>query len=196
MKSVFDYLDEETYLAHHGIKGQKWGIRNGPPYPINNNFRKTLGKSLDEQLSLNAITRNGETISILEDKKTRIARLLAKGSKALNERVLNTKCFTIKTSDRRIGDVQIFQESNESVNGVWLGIDKKYRGKGYAQAALMEVIDECRRRGYKEFTLEVPGNAPDARHIYEKIGFVAGEQITTPDEDFYWGGLTKMRLKL
>lgn len=23
-----------TYLAHHGIKGQKWGVRNGPPYPI------------------------------------------------------------------------------------------------------------------------------------------------------------------
>lgn len=22
------------YLAHHGIKGQKWGVRNGPPYPI------------------------------------------------------------------------------------------------------------------------------------------------------------------
>ncbi len=21
-------------LAHHGVKGQKWGIRNGPPYPI------------------------------------------------------------------------------------------------------------------------------------------------------------------
>ena len=22
------------YLAHHGIKGQKWGKRNGPPYPL------------------------------------------------------------------------------------------------------------------------------------------------------------------
>lgn len=22
------------YLAHHGIQGQKWGVRNGPPYPI------------------------------------------------------------------------------------------------------------------------------------------------------------------
>lgn len=23
------------YLAHHGIKGQKWGEKNGPPYPLN-----------------------------------------------------------------------------------------------------------------------------------------------------------------
>lgn len=22
------------YLKHHGIKGQKWGVKNGPPYPI------------------------------------------------------------------------------------------------------------------------------------------------------------------
>ena len=28
------YLDE--FLAHHGIKGQQWGVRNGPPYPIEN----------------------------------------------------------------------------------------------------------------------------------------------------------------
>lgn len=24
----------KTYLVHHGIKGQEWGIRNGPPYPL------------------------------------------------------------------------------------------------------------------------------------------------------------------
>ena len=24
----------EYYLVHHGIKGQKWGKRNGPPYPL------------------------------------------------------------------------------------------------------------------------------------------------------------------
>ena len=32
-----DYGDNLTYggsLMHHGIKGQSWGVRNGPPYPL------------------------------------------------------------------------------------------------------------------------------------------------------------------
>lgn len=28
------------YLMHHGIKGQKWGVRNGPPYPIEDKVLK------------------------------------------------------------------------------------------------------------------------------------------------------------
>lgn len=27
-------MEDETTLAHHGIKGQKWGVKNGPPYPL------------------------------------------------------------------------------------------------------------------------------------------------------------------
>lgn len=27
MRNVFEYYKEDDYLAHHGIKGQKWGIR-------------------------------------------------------------------------------------------------------------------------------------------------------------------------
>lgn len=25
---------DEDFLAHHGVKGQKWGVRLGPPYPL------------------------------------------------------------------------------------------------------------------------------------------------------------------
>lgn len=31
-------------LYHHGIKGQKWGVRNGPPYPLDSD--KSAGKRL------------------------------------------------------------------------------------------------------------------------------------------------------
>lgn len=31
---------KELYLAHHGIKGQQWGVRNGPPYPIEDKVLK------------------------------------------------------------------------------------------------------------------------------------------------------------
>lgn len=39
-------------LAHHGIKGQKWGVRNGPPYPLDKSSESgkikdiVIGKSL------------------------------------------------------------------------------------------------------------------------------------------------------
>lgn len=26
--------DYRNYISHHGIKGQKWGVRHGPPYPL------------------------------------------------------------------------------------------------------------------------------------------------------------------
>lgn len=29
------YFCDENFLMHHGIKGQKWGIENVPPYPLN-----------------------------------------------------------------------------------------------------------------------------------------------------------------
>lgn len=28
----------ENYLAHHGIKGQRWGVEHGPPYPVKRGF--------------------------------------------------------------------------------------------------------------------------------------------------------------
>lgn len=58
------------WLAHHGIKGQHWGIKNGPPYPIGSEnktlfvsgssktqnkespyYRKSLPKEIKEELN-------------------------------------------------------------------------------------------------------------------------------------------------
>lgn len=53
-----------NYLAHHGIKGQKWGVINGPPYPLGSGdhsasekkagWRKSLDKKKEKQSKNNA----------------------------------------------------------------------------------------------------------------------------------------------
>ena len=35
---------KQNELQHHGIKGQKWGVRNGPPYPIEDKVLKKRNK--------------------------------------------------------------------------------------------------------------------------------------------------------
>ncbi len=34
--------EEMEHLAHHGVKGQKWGVKNGPPYPISQGGKKDV----------------------------------------------------------------------------------------------------------------------------------------------------------
>lgn len=60
--------NKKIWLAHHGIKGQKWGVRNGPPYPLekqtvfvsgssktqfkdNQYYRKKLPKGVRKELN-------------------------------------------------------------------------------------------------------------------------------------------------
>ena len=41
-------MDNEV-LEHHGILGQKWGVRNGPPYPIEDSKKNQVSdKELTE----------------------------------------------------------------------------------------------------------------------------------------------------
>lgn len=40
-------------LAHHGVPGQKWGVRNGPPYPVQSGTSATINKK-----KMTAVTRS------------------------------------------------------------------------------------------------------------------------------------------
>jgi len=106
---------------------------------------------------------------------------------------MNDKQFNITVNGRKIGDAEIFKESDSSLNVVWVGIDESERGHGYATAVMKGIIKYAKKEKYKTVTLEVPGTSPDARHIYEKLGFIPVEVIS---EDDVWGGLTSMKLKI
>jgi hypothetical protein len=94
----------------------------------------------------------------------------------------NGAFFTIKNGEgKKIGDANVWKKNDEELYLNWIGIKQNERGKGYATAG--------RRSGFKKMTLEVPTNSPDARHIYEKLGFKATKDL---GYDPVWGGLTQM----
>lgn len=42
---------DETYFCHHGVKDQRWGVRNGPPYPLDAKGQLRKIKSLNNELN-------------------------------------------------------------------------------------------------------------------------------------------------
>ena len=38
--------EDDGYLEHHGIQGQKWGVRQGPPYPLHRSSEYDTSKDI------------------------------------------------------------------------------------------------------------------------------------------------------
>lgn len=84
-----------NYLSHHGVQGQKWGIKNGPPYPLNSNEKlgraerltsQTLDKYKDQYNNLKHVkitdntngriyTKNGKVIAMVNTCQLKLASM-------------------------------------------------------------------------------------------------------------------------
>lgn len=62
----------EDFLMHHGIKGQKWGVKNGPPYPLQGVKVRTESYVLSRKGDQKRIIGLGKTTQTLSYDKNRI----------------------------------------------------------------------------------------------------------------------------
>lgn len=127
---------------------------------------------------------------------SKFVKFLQRHVKSVAKEISKTANFQIEGPDgKKIGDLNLYKEAEDSINVVWVGINQKERGKGYATAVMKTAINIARDTGCSRVTLEVPGNSPDAKHVYEKLGF---KEVASPDidPDDVWGGLTNMELRL
>lgn len=71
-------IDSSRMLKHHGIKGQKWGERHGPPYPLNQNPKKQ--RKLKKKYLKNSSKQDNTSMAASNLSKARTASLDKWGS--------------------------------------------------------------------------------------------------------------------
>lgn len=116
--------ENQRYLAHHGIRGQKWGHKSGPPYPLDASdhsasekkagWRKSLEGASDEkkakiyQKRLNKIDK-----SVAKDR----VKIIEARNRFRNDLDRSTKAKTDEKKDRlaRQADDRYFKSTEKSV---------------------------------------------------------------------------------
>ena len=196
-------IDESEYLVHHGIKGQKWGKRNGPPYPLDSDI--STGKRLKTTSSKrkqysneehSGQTKYGETLTLKRNRGGLLGKGLRKISPNIRKESDKTFNYDAMVNGKKVGDFQMYRKSGDEMNIVWGSTKKKYQNKGYMQAMTKLGEQIAREQGAKIMTAELVGHSPAIHTVAKKQGWAKVGEIRTQDVIDTWGGLTLVEKKL
>lgn len=128
------------YLKHHGVQGQRWGIRNGPPYPVQNSQQKAISR----------VKRAAKTKSKVDDIVNSLSREekdklgLGKGE---NEYLsIEQGEYVLHRVLKQIGDIPVsffdLLDDGDTINlALATRSGKQYRGKGYSSDAATKAMN-------------------------------------------------------
>lgn len=181
------YSKTEEFLSHYGVKGMKWGV-------IRENYSSLRNREL---ASTTLKTKHGEDVTVKQTRVAAVAAAIAAVSSRANRHISGSKTFTISVGGKEVGECGYSRKDKDTASLDWLGVRSEERGKGYASAVFAAGVKQAKSEGYKKLTLEVPGNSPDAEHIYTKMGFKrTGKNLSEDEDDTVWGGLYVMEYKI
>lgn len=177
------FASPEEALTHFGVKGMHWGVRKEDKGPAE--IRGPIKEPIVRK------TKNGDTFTLSPKPPNLFDKNMSKLSKGWRDRVDNGAHLRITDKDgKKIGDASFWFKGKDDIYLNWIQVKTSARGQGYASAILQSAAEHGKKTGRKRMVLEVPGNAPDAQHIYEKMGFKP-TGVTQGHKNDVWGGLTQ-----
>lgn len=171
------YLDENGTLYHHGIQGQKWGVQNGPPYPLDSSQLSSYEKKYS------SVAKNGKTIELVRQKP--------KGLLKVSKRKDLFYDYDAFVDGKKVSQLNMYDEGNGEMNVAWASTKNKSRGNGYMQAVIELGEQIAKDNGFTKMTAELVGDSPDIYHIIvdKQKWDLTGEKIETDNMLDVWGGL-------
>ena len=110
LSDVLASLDPD-YLAHHGIKGQKWGVEHGPPYPLKSGVSariKKAAKTVTDRVESNrqqkAAKKEAKAVAKAKKKETLQDKL-----KAMSDQELDARAARLRKENAYLDEVAKMQ---------------------------------------------------------------------------------------
>ncbi len=181
----------ESELYHHGILGQKWGSRNGPPYPLGSSDHSSSEKKAGWRKSLNSKS-GSESLSNRDKKKItkQYTKALNKSQKEVNK--IATRENITRATDKQMYDVE--NATNSTAKEFYkyqkeqeekLGYDNYYFDSGQYMydwdQAYAKVFDEIAADFVVEGLKNSKANA-EAHELVEKYDMTSWSDIARSNE--------------
>lgn len=152
------YHSQLGTLQHHGIEGQKWGVRNGPPYPLHPEQKSNAERGSVEgvafyiaTVALVAAGRIGLYYLVnkgIPNLKRKIGNI--KGNKQINKRIEEMKKCEI---DKKTG-LRLKRNPNTSIEEDAKAINPLFKSKAQRftnNCVMCSMVYDLRRRGYEVY---------------------------------------------
>lgn len=166
------FYNNSDSLTHHGIKGQKWGVRNGPPYPLHQKEARRLKKASKTKKDVDDIVNSLSTedkrfLNVDPDVKEDAYLSLQQGEYVMH-RIL-----------KKYGNIPVsFFDMLDDGNTINLAMATRsgYRGKGYAKESAIQAMDwlnnHPKQRNGRDVVWGVKVDNKASIAIAKKLGFV------------------------
>lgn len=152
------------YLKHHGILGQKWGKRNGPPYPLDADDHSTAEKNAMN----NHPDRGGDPKESYNPDK-------AKAPEIKNQKIKTSKVkepFDKEKATKNVDLKSVYKHRKEFNYNELDNILKRYELEKKYKAAIKE-MDDKKRKEIIAFIEGQTGNMKIANNTLSEIAKLA-----------------------
>jgi len=160
---------DKVYLAHHGIKGQRWGVRNGPPYPLKGHETDI---SPDIYAKINKLYRSMP----LADRRMidpDISEDDTEYFESLNAYKKRTAFNSVSEHGFIIGEKIPSDKNIDGTHGIEVGIGVTAKGKGVGTGLTADLVDWFDNQDeYDVIWWPVDNANKGSIRIAEKNGFV------------------------
>ena len=141
-------------IQHSGVKGMKWGVKNGPPYPLGQDTPRI--KSLEKKFGT-AYSLNDEVLKRYKNQYKNLSHVRVSPDSRGKLFVKNGKVTAMVNTD-------LTKQGKRQIQGIELFGDAK--GKGYSRELLDYAVKDL---GAKELSVRKTNSI--AKHLYDTYGF-------------------------